>query len=63
MTINASEVIFLLPAMFLEFIEKRPIYQKTKDYALQKVTPISQFASLHSTEEYIPLEKLYGEHY
>lgn len=63
LTINGNEVLFLLPAMFLELLEKRPLFQKTSEYAIQKVTPIAQFSSLHSTGEYIPLEKLYGEHY
>jgi hypothetical protein len=63
MAINGFEVMFLLPAMFIYFSDKRPIYQNNGEYKQQKVLPISHFSSLVAAEEYIPLERLYGEHH
>jgi hypothetical protein len=47
--------------MFLEFVEKRPLRNKTVTYAKARVNPIHQFSTLDLAQEIMPLEKIYDE--
>jgi hypothetical protein len=59
-SIDSNELAFLLPVMFIEFLEKRPTLDKSAKYSKQQVNPIHQFADFSSASELLPLEKIYG---
>lgn len=60
MTYNSKEINFLVPAMFIEFVDSRPPPEKPDRYEKYKVKTIYQFSTIETAGELLPMETHYG---
>jgi hypothetical protein len=58
MAVGGKTLHFLLPALFLEFVERRPA-KVSEGYQRTRVNPIHQASSLALAEEILPLERVH----
>jgi hypothetical protein len=57
MSVSGKTLHFLLPAMFIEFVERRP--KRMEEYSKVRVNPIHQVSTLALAEELLPLERVH----
>lgn len=60
LTVDLTEIDFIVPALFIEFVEKRPLLSNQEHYQKYTVKTIYQFSTIEAAEELIPFDKEYG---